>query len=155
MRSLSIRLLLLTVFFVMVAEVLIYSPSIARFRLTYLTEKLDKAHLAAMATEGSPDRVLSQELTFELLDHIGAYEIIMTWPDGESRALSRPMHPPGEVEISLSNPMALTLVFDAFEALFQTGNRILRVSGPPPMDASATVVVTLDEFPLRAAMYDY
>ena len=48
-RSLSFRLLLLTVFFVMLAEVLIYTPSVARFRQVYLTEKLDSAHLAAMA----------------------------------------------------------------------------------------------------------
>ena len=32
-RSLSFRLLLLTIFFVMLAEVLIYTPSVARFRL--------------------------------------------------------------------------------------------------------------------------
>lgn len=39
-RSLSSRLLLLTIVFVMVAEVLIYVPSIARYRLTYLQERI-------------------------------------------------------------------------------------------------------------------
>ncbi|MDF1792121.1 MAG: HAMP domain-containing sensor histidine kinase [Thalassobaculaceae bacterium] len=155
MRSLSFRVLCLTIFFVMVSEVMIYTPSIARFRLTYLTEKMDKAHLAAMAIDGSPDRIISQELTFELLDHVGAYEIVVTGPDGDTRSLSRPMRPPGEVQISLYSPMAMELVFDAFDALFQTGNRILRVTGPAPMESAATVTVTLDEFPLRAVMYDY
>lgn len=155
MRSLSFRVLCLTIFFVMVSEVLIYTPSIARFRLTYLTEKLDKAHLAAMAIDGSPDRVISQELTFELLDHVGAYEIVVTGSEGDTRSLSRPMRPPGEVQVSLFDPMALELVVDAFEALFQTGNRILRVTGPAPMEPSATVTVTLDEFPLRTVMYDF
>ncbi|MCR9071901.1 MAG: HAMP domain-containing histidine kinase [Alphaproteobacteria bacterium] len=155
MRSLSFRLLCLTIFFVMLSEVLIYTPSIARFRLTYLTEKLDKAHLAALAIDGSPDRVISKELTFELLDHVGAYEIVVTGPDGDVRSLSRPMRPPGEVHVSLHAPMPLELVYDAFDALFQTGNRILRVTGPAPMDPSATVAVTLDEFPLRAVMYDF
>ena len=36
LKSLSARLLVLTIFFVMLAEVLIYAPSIARFRLVYL-----------------------------------------------------------------------------------------------------------------------
>ena len=35
-KSLSARLLLLTIVFVMVSEVLIYAPSIGRFRLVYL-----------------------------------------------------------------------------------------------------------------------
>ena len=39
MRSLSARLLLLTVFFVMLAEVLIFAPSVARFRENWLTER--------------------------------------------------------------------------------------------------------------------
>ncbi len=36
LKSLSARLLVLTAFFVMLSEVLIYVPSIARFRLVYL-----------------------------------------------------------------------------------------------------------------------
>jgi hypothetical protein len=35
-RSLSARLLLLTIFFVMLSEVFIYAPSIGRFRLVFL-----------------------------------------------------------------------------------------------------------------------
>ena len=34
MRSLSARLLVLTAFFVMLSEVLIFVPSVARFRMT-------------------------------------------------------------------------------------------------------------------------
>src|ERR1700720_1824910 len=39
LRSLSARLLLLTVFFVMVGEVFIFVPTIARFRVNYLEDK--------------------------------------------------------------------------------------------------------------------
>jgi len=46
MHSLSSRLLILTITFVMVAEILIFIPSIARFRQTWLSEKLGLAHLA-------------------------------------------------------------------------------------------------------------
>ena len=47
-RSLSSRLLILTVLFVMVAEVLIFVPSVARYRVSYLTQMLDEANLAAL-----------------------------------------------------------------------------------------------------------
>lgn len=42
--GLSGKLLLLTVVFVMLAEVLIYVPSIANFRLNWLNDRLAAAH---------------------------------------------------------------------------------------------------------------
>ena len=41
--GLSARLVVLTIVFVMVAEVLIFVPSISRFRVDYLREKIDAA----------------------------------------------------------------------------------------------------------------
>lgn len=58
LRSLLFRVLILTPLFVMLSEVLIYTPSIARFRLTYLEERLAAAGLArlvALALQGRPD----------------------------------------------------------------------------------------------------
>jgi hypothetical protein len=52
--GLSARLLLLTVVFVMLAEVLIYAPSAGRFRLDYLNGLLSDGHLATMALEAAP-----------------------------------------------------------------------------------------------------
>src|SRR5207302_2721453 len=46
LRSLSARLLVLTMFFVMVSEVMIFAPSVARFRISYLQNKIDDGHLA-------------------------------------------------------------------------------------------------------------
>ena len=55
LKSLSARLLVLTAFFVMLSEVLIYVPSIARFRLVYLEQRLAAAHLAVQALQATPD----------------------------------------------------------------------------------------------------
>ena len=55
LRSLLFRMLILMPLFVMLSEVLIYTPSIARFRLTYLEERLAAAGLAALALQGRPD----------------------------------------------------------------------------------------------------
>ena len=49
-KSLSARLLGLTLFFVMVAEVLVYVPSIAQFRRSYLEQRIASAELASLAT---------------------------------------------------------------------------------------------------------
>ena len=65
--SLSNKLLLLTLVFVMVAEVLIYIPSIANFRNVWLQEKLDTAALVAMAASAAPEAALPADLEKRML----------------------------------------------------------------------------------------
>ncbi len=48
-NSLSGRLLILTTIFVMVAEVMIFVPSIARFREDYMLNRLERAQIASLA----------------------------------------------------------------------------------------------------------
>tara|TARA_B100000676_G_scaffold292881_1_gene329002 strand:- start:254 stop:499 length:246 start_codon:yes stop_codon:yes gene_type:complete len=67
--SLSARLLLLTIAFVMLAEILIFVPSISRFRAVYLEEHLAATELASLALEATPDRLVSEDLAMELLAH--------------------------------------------------------------------------------------
>lgn len=154
-RSLSFRLLLLTIFFVMVSEVLIYTPSVARFRLVYLTEKLDAAHLAALAVNVAPDRIVGEEVTYELLDHVGAWSIKVVRNGTPMEMLHRPMQPEAQVAYDLDEAGVVVLILDAFDALFQTRNRVMEIRGTAPKDPMAVVVVVLDEHPLRRAMYDY
>src|SRR4051812_15304951 len=71
---LSNKLLLLTVLFVMVAEVLIYIPSIANFRNMWLQEKLDTAALVAMANAPTVG-ALPPDLDEKMLQSIGVQSI--------------------------------------------------------------------------------
>ena len=49
LNSLSGRFLILTTVFVMLAEILIFVPSIARFREDYLLNHLERAQIASLA----------------------------------------------------------------------------------------------------------
>ena len=53
--GLSGKLLILTILFVMIAEVLIYVPSIANFRLNWLRDRLNSAYTAALVLEATPN----------------------------------------------------------------------------------------------------
>ena len=68
-NTLSGRFLLLTVAFVMLAEVLIFVPSIARFRADFLTLRLEKAQIAALAQLAAEDMV-TPALEKELLANL-------------------------------------------------------------------------------------
>ena len=54
--GLSGKLLMLTVLFVMLAEVCIYVPSIANFRLTWLNDKLVRGPHGGAGVRGGPPR---------------------------------------------------------------------------------------------------
>ncbi|MFP5516654.1 MAG: sensor histidine kinase, partial [Alphaproteobacteria bacterium] len=73
--SLSAKLLVLTILFVLLAEVLIYTPSIARFRMSYLEERLAAAHIAALSVEAAPDLMVTKELQAKLLAYTGTHVI--------------------------------------------------------------------------------
>ncbi|HUE45386.1 MAG TPA: hypothetical protein VMO81_03950, partial [Aestuariivirgaceae bacterium] len=58
-RGLAGKLLLLTVLIVMLGEVLIFVPSIANFRLTWLENRIATAEIAALTVEAAMGRELS------------------------------------------------------------------------------------------------
>jgi signal transduction histidine kinase len=148
-RSLSARLLVLTVFFVMLSEVLIFVPSVARFRMTYLDNHIAAGHLAALALGASPSGQIDQALTNELLRHVGAHAVILHRPDGMVRMLDSAMPPQPDVTFDLTKGNVPIWIQRSLGTLFSSGNRVMRVLGPSPMEPGATVELLLDEAPLR------
>jgi hypothetical protein len=65
-NSLSGRFLILTVIFVMLAEVFIFVPSVARFREDYLLARLERAQIASLALLAD-DGMIDDDLEYELL----------------------------------------------------------------------------------------
>lgn len=155
-RGLSARVLLLTILFVMVSEVMIYAPSIARFRITWLEEKLNMGHLAILTLEATPDYMIDPELEVRLLNHVGARLIALRGADGKNLMLRGPT-PPMLVQatIDLADRGYLHAIQDGIDTLSQTRNRVLRVKGFSPRSADMVVEMVLDEWPLRQAMIAY
>src|SRR6201987_3928471 len=83
--GLSGKLLVLTILFVMIAEVLIYVPSIANFRLNWLRDRLAAAHTAALVLDAAPSGMVPESLTRQILDSVGAKAVAMK--KGEQRRL--------------------------------------------------------------------
>ncbi len=151
MQSLSARLLVLTVLFVMLAEVFIFVPSVARFRTSYLEEKLRAGHLAILTLDAAPDQMVSKELGETLLRHVGAHAISIR-RDGAKLVIMADSPPTVDQMISLDDNMPQSQILSAFETLLSTGNRILLVSGQSPQEPEAVMQVILDERPLRIAL---
>jgi signal transduction histidine kinase len=155
MRSLSARLLVLTVAFVMLSEVLIFVPSAARFRESYLEARLAAAHLATRALLAAPDEMVTPELEAELLRHVGAVAVMLKRPERRVLMLSADMPPEVAASYDLRDASAAGLIGDALAVLFDRGQRYVRVIGTAPREEHATIEIVIDEGPLRHALRDF
>ncbi len=153
--SLSVRLLLLTLAFFMLSEVLILVPSVAMFRRDYLRMVLGEAHLAALALEATPNNEVSPGLAKKLLQRVGAHGIVLHRLDNTTLMLDSPMPPKVDATYDLRNAMLPMLVADAARALTDSGDRVLRVLDISPKEKGVVVEALLDEAPVRAAILKY
>lgn len=155
LTGLSARLLVLTAFFIMLSEFLIYAPSIARYRKVYLEDHVATAQLASLALEAAPDRMVGPELERELLRYAGAYMVVLRQAGRKILALGEDMPVSADVTFDLRDETFMGWIPDAFDALLQRRNRIMRVIGVSPHNPSVALEVVLDETPMREAMYGY
>lgn len=153
--GLSLKLLLLSIVFVMLAEVLIFAPSIGRFRLSYLQQRLANAHLATLTLDVTPDAMVSEELAGMLLDKAEVRGIVLRQPGAARKVLASSMPPKIDAMIYLDTENAPAMVMDAFGVLFRQQNRVLSVMGKSPKDPRVEIEVLIDEAPLRAEMLAY
>lgn len=154
LNTLSGRFLILTVIFVMLAEVLIFVPSIARYRADYMLTRLKQAQIAAL-TQLAAEEVIMPELEAELLANAEVFNVVLRRDEVRQLVLSSPV--PGPIHDTFDLRMAgpWELIRDAFACLFDAENRIVRVIGYPVQEAGTLIEVTMETRPMRDAMVDY
>ncbi|MDP6426714.1 MAG: HAMP domain-containing sensor histidine kinase [Rhodospirillales bacterium] len=155
LSSLSARLLLLTIVFVMIGEVLIYVPSVVRFRITYLEERVAAARLATLSFEMLPARAITEALRKKLLDQSKTYNIVLRLPKCSIFVSGTGPVPPASDTFDLRQATFIDWISDAADTLAQKDNRVIRVIGNAPGAEDIIVEVMLDERPLREAMWDF
>ncbi len=154
--GLSARLLVLVIIFVMIAEVLIYVPSVSRFRQTWLKDKVEKASIAVLAAKASPRQQVGPGLAMDLLLQTGAYAIALKTPERRLLMLRKDMPPAVDVTVDLSATGFLTWIGGAFDTLLHRDPRVVMAIAPVPRHGEGVILeVLLDERPLRADMLGY
>lgn len=153
-RSLTGRFLLLTIAFVMLAEVLIFVPSVARFREDYLINRLERAQIASLALLAS-DGAVSEKLAQELLINAGVYNVVLRRDELRELILSSPVPGPIAATYDLRAPGPVVLMRDALVTLALREPRVIRVIGDPVRDGGSLIEITLDTGPLRDELVEY
>ncbi len=153
LNSLSGRFLILTVVFVMLAEILIFVPSIARFREDFLMSRLERAQIASLALLASED--ISPELQDELLHNAGVFNVVLRRDEARQLILSSPIPAPISSTFDMRDATPFELIRDAMARLATPDPQVIRVIGEPVRMAGLLIEVTLDTADLRMAMIDY
>ena len=153
--GLSAKLLLLTILFVMLAEVLVFVPSVSNFRRQWLMERLAAAQIASLAAEAAPGGQLPDMLRDELLKQAKVKAIAVK--RAESRVLIIEMDMPADIDASydLRHASWFALIADALMVYVAPDDRVIRVIGEPGFHDGEFIEVVMGEGPLKAAMIRY
>src|SRR5580704_15473882 len=133
--GLSGKLLVLTILFVMLGEVLIYVPLVANFRVNWLKDRLSSAYTAALVLDAAPNGMVSDSLAKQILDSIGARAVAMKMGTQRRLLALGDAPPPINNDFDMRNVMTFDSIVDAFMLMFdgKTAKKVMRVVGPAPM----------------------
>ena len=154
--GLSGRLILLTVLFMMMAEVLIFIPSLASFRASWVSDRIMGGQMIALALSAMPPDARSTELEERLLAAVKGAQAIGVRGHGTRWLLTTGADAPPEAErvLDMRNSPWYGKIRGAFRTLFlplPPATRIVAAS-PPGNPGMEWVEIVLDERPLRDAM---
>ncbi len=153
LNSLSGRFLILTTIFVMLAEILIFVPSVARFREDFLLDRLERAQIASLALLA--DDMIGADLEEELLRNAEVFNVVLRRDAARQLVLSSPMPRPVNETFDLRDAPAMVLIGDAMSRMATTEPEVIRVIGAPVNKAGLLIEVSMATDGLRAAMLDY
>ncbi|WP_297736728.1 HAMP domain-containing sensor histidine kinase [uncultured Maricaulis sp.] len=153
--NLRAQLLMVTLGLVTVGLVLVYFPAAASFRLQWMTDRAEAAHLAALAADVAPGGALGEEEVRALL--MGADAVAVARVRDGMNELVLYSGPIGEglVESDLRKASWWTHIRDTVETLTADDNRLLRIRAHPMGAPDELIDVIVREAPLHAALRDF
>lgn len=151
--GLSWKLLVLTVAFAMISAVMIYVPRIASYRITWLSDHLAMADIAAVVLV-SPDQAdVPREIQDELLTAVGATAIAIRSGSVSRLIAAVEMPPTVDATVDLRVMEPTEDVVEAFRTLISPQERTIRVVGNSYTGAEIELLIS-DRL-LRQAMLRY
>lgn len=157
-RSLSFKLLLLTIVFVFVAEIVVLIPSVSKQRIDWLNQRLEAAYLVGLALDSPGGEMISTQTAEQLfatanilgvtLDRDGARMLILTPKLTAEQA--RVMR-----FVNLVEDMPQEHAADAWGTIFSKGDHSIRVVGRPKYAPAGYVDMFVSQAALRADLVSY
>jgi len=154
-NRLSERVIVLTIAFVMIAEAVIFVPSVASFCREWLQDRADSAGLLSIAIQGVPDYEGSEALSKAFMAQTGV-EMVAAETDGMSELLlgMAPDMPIIET-IDLRDASHRPRIILALKTLLMEEEGLLRVIADSPVPKQMSLEYLVPQPLLHEAMWDY
>lgn len=154
-RGLQTKLIILTIVFVMIAEVLAFVPSVANMRLRWIEDRLDNAAAASLVFDGQKNMALPENVQTDTLMATGTKSIVLR-KDGQSRVIASVDMPLSvDYHLNLDEFGAVQAMVDAFDTLLFGGDRTFRVFGKVAEEGNMQIELVMEDKQLRHAMLIY
>lgn len=155
--GLSVKIIATIIVVILAVEVVIYLPSAANFRQSWLNDRLRVGVVAARVLDAVPDAMnLPRMLTDRLLTSAGALAIVYR-REGQSQLieLENVTMPREAVTVDLRQRDPASLILGALETLVLGSNRTLRIVGEEDGMPDRVIEVLMPEAPLRSELLLY
>ncbi len=150
-RSLSAKLLILTIIFVFIAEAIVLVPSISERRMSWLRDRLDAAYLVGLAL-ASPDQMIDRETAEKLFATADILGVAID-TDGARMPVMTTRLTPSQARVTrfvnLDRDMPQRQVASAWMTMFSSGDNSIRVVGRPANASGVEVDMFVSQAALR------
>ncbi|MBI1235122.1 MAG: HAMP domain-containing protein [Alphaproteobacteria bacterium] len=154
-ESLPGRLLLFTLGFVMLAQMLIFLPLAAQFRTNWLSDQAETAFIAALAADVARGGTLGDMEVSELLEASDAVAVArVTEGRNELVLYGGPIDAP-LIEADLRRESWSMRISSAARTFTVTDERYIRIIANPQARPDDIIDVIVPEAPLKAALLEY
>ena len=153
--SLAGQLLMVTLGLIALGVVLFYFPAAAGFRMQWMSDRAEAAHLAALAADVAPGGALGEDEVRALLMGADAVAVSRVRNGMNELVLYSGPIEGGLVESDLRSAGWMTHIRDTVDVLFAPPGRLLRIRAEPMGAPGETIDVIVHETPLRAALHAF
>jgi signal transduction histidine kinase len=152
--GLASRLLLLTIGFVLITQVIMFVPRVAAYRESQLRDRLAAADTAALVFAAAPDGMLSKELAQQILDSVGAQTIAIKTHNTRRLLAMADTPPPVTDSYDLRDASSWESIAAAFRGFVAPKGAVLKVVGKAPLGGDF-LEITLDEKRITDVVWGY
>jgi signal transduction histidine kinase len=154
-HSLSGRLLLLTLLYVLITEAVIFAPTVGRYHHALLQGHIESAEIAILPLTEAAGEKLSAGLRDQLLMRAGASAVVLRRPEEHELFLVTQMPRRIDFTIDLRNDNVFQEIYYGMDCLFNGGARTLRVMSSTRIRGAEGIDIILGERSIHAALTLY
>jgi len=157
-RSLSTKLLVLTVVFVFLAELVVLIPSVSKQRIDWFRARIEAAYLVTLALEGPRDAMMEEDVARQLFSTANILGVTVNQDDIRMLILAPeidPHGPPRMHRVDLREQAPIAMMANAWATVFSKGDDLIQVTGAPRFADDQAVDIIVSQRALRGDLLAY